>query len=179
MDYIIAFREKGGEEMNKKILLPIMALLVLFAVAPVMAPPAAKTTYTADVDLDILSLDEEWTTEGGILHVKGVIAEGPFDSEDLGIEEATMEKKFDYTVNTNTGKGTLHGKFVLTVGTIGTLEGSFRGKITDGTHLSGTVVGHGTEGFEGVKTMGLWEGDIVGGTLIENELEAILLSPKG
>jgi len=164
--------------MNKKVLMPAMALLVLVIVAPVMAAPAAKIPYTADVRLEITSQGEGWTTEGGILHVKGLIAEGSFDSAGLGIFDATMWKKLDYTLNMITGEGTMHGKFVLTVDGMGTFEGSFRDKITDFTHLSGTVVGQGTGGFAGWKTMGTWYGDIIDGT-IENVLEAIILSPKG
>jgi len=163
--------------MNKKVLMPVMALLVLFVVAPVMAARAAKIPYTADVILEIISLDEEWTTEGGILHVKGLIAEGSFVST-LGID-GVMWKKLDYTLNTNTGKGTMHGKFVLTVGEVGTFEGSFRDKITEFTHLSGTVVGQGTGGFAGLKTMGTWYGDIKEDGTIVNVLNAIILSPKG
>ena len=162
--------------MNKKVLMPVMALLVLFAVVPVMAAPAAKIQYTADVILEIISLDEDWTTEGDILHVKGLIANGTFVSS-LGIS-GVMWKKLDYTLNMITGKGTMHGKFVLTVDGMGTFEGSFRDKITDFTHLSGTVVGQGTDGFAGLKTMGTWYGDIIDGTIV-NVLNAIILSPKG
>ena len=164
--------------MNKKVLMPLMVLLVLFAVAPVMAAPATKTAYTADVILTIIDPGETWTTEGGILHVKGLIAQGSFDSADLGIVDATMWKKLDYSLNTITGKGTMHGKFVLTVNG-GTIEGSFRDKITDSTHLAGTVVGQGTGGFAGWKTMGTWYGDIIvdGPTTIVNVLDAILLIP--
>jgi hypothetical protein len=166
---------------NKKYLVFVMALLVLVIVAPVMVPvmaaPAVKTPYTAVVSLTITDPGEVWTTRGGIQHVKGVFAEGSFDSAILP-ESGIMQKEFDFTVNVNTGKGTIHGKFVLTVGAIGTLEGSFRGIITGGIYLAGTVVGCGTGGFEGLKTMGIWEGEI-DGAQIENVLEAILLSPKG
>ncbi len=164
--------------MNKKVLMPVFVLIVLFAIAPAVAAPAAKTPYTANVILNITSPGEGWTTEGDILHVKGLIAEGTFNSSDLGIVDATMWKKLDYTLNTITGKGTMHGKFVLTVDGMGTFEGSFRDIITDSTHLSGTVVGQGTGGFEGWKTMGTWYGDIMDGT-IENVLEATILSPRG
>jgi hypothetical protein len=165
-------------KMKKKILMPVIALLALFVVAPVTAAPAAKIPYTADVSLEITSQGEYWTTEGGLLHVRGLIAEGLFNSADLGIVDATMWKKLDYTLNTVTGEGTMHGKFVLTVGEAGTFEGSFRDRITDFTHLSGTVVGQGTGAFAGWKTMGIWYGDIIDGT-IENVLEAMILSPKG
>jgi len=164
--------------MNKKVLIPVMALLVLFAVAPVMAATAAKTPYTANVKLDIISIDKVWTTKRGIQQVRGLIAEGFFNSTELGIDNATMWKKLDYTLNTITGKGTMHGKFVLTVGEAGTIEGSFRDKITNSTHLAGTVVGQGTGAFAGWKTMGIWYGDIIDGT-VENVLEAIILMPKG
>ena len=165
--------------MNKKVLMPAIALLLLLIVAPAIAAPAAKIPYTADVRLEITSPGKHWTTKGGILHVKGLIAEGSFDSADLGIVGATMWKKLDYTLNTITGEGTMHGKFVLTVDGMGTLEGSFRDKITDSTHLTGTVVGQGTGGFTGWKTMGTWYGDIKEGGIIENVLEAKLLLPKG
>ena len=166
--------------MNKKVLMSVMALLMLFVVAPVMAAPAVKIDYEADVSLTIIDPGEEWTTNGGILHIKGVIAEGSFVS-DLGIE-GDMLKEFDLTLNLNTGKGTLHGKFVLTVtvGGVGTLKGSFMGIITDYDELAGTVVGHGTGDFEGAKTMGTWEGEVDFGLgTIENTLDAIILSPKG
>ncbi|UCG36119.1 MAG: hypothetical protein JSV64_05725 [Candidatus Bathyarchaeota archaeon] len=163
--------------MNKKVLMPFMALLASFAVAPLVAAPAVKIPYTADVSLEITDPGESWIM-GGILQVRGLIAVGTFDSADLGISGATMWKKLDYTLNTITGKGTMHGIFVLTVDGVGTFEGSFRDKITDSTHLAGTVVGQGTGAFEGVKTMGIWYGDIIDGT-IENVLEAQLLFPKG
>jgi len=162
--------------MNKKVLIPVMALLVLFVVAPAMAAPAAKIKYTADVSLVIISPGEEWTTEGGILHVKGLIANGTFVSS-LGIS-GVMLKKLDFTLNTITGKGTMNGKFVLTVGEVGTFEGSFRDKITEFNHYSGTVVGQGTGGFAGLKTMGTWEGEKDGNAIV-NVLDAIILSPKG
>ncbi len=163
--------------MNKKVMLPAMALLLLFVVVPVMAAPAVKTPYMANVSLVITDPGESWT-KGDILQVRGLIAVGTFDSTDLGISGAIMWKELDYTLNTITGKGTMHGKFVLTVDGAGTIEGSFRDKITDFTHLAGTVVGQGTGAFEGVKTMGIWYGDIIDGT-VENVLEAQLLSPKG
>jgi len=151
---------------------------VLFAVAPVTAAPATMIPYTADVSLEITYEGEDWTTKGGILRVKGLIAEGLFNSADLEIVDATMWKKLDYTLNTATGEGTMHGKFVLTVGEAGSFEGSFRDKITDFTHLSGTVVGQGTGAFAGWKTMGIWYGDIIDGT-IENVVEAVILAPRG
>ena len=164
--------------MNRKVTMSIIALVVLFTVTPAMAAPATKTPYTATVFLNITDPGESWTTENGILQVRGLLAEGTFNSPDLGIADANMWKTIDYTLNTNTGKGTMHGKFVLTVDGMGTFEGSFRDRITDSTHLAGTVVGQGTGGFAGWKTMGIWYGDIIDGT-VENVLEATILSPRG
>ncbi len=164
--------------MNKKVLMPVMALVVLFAVTPVMAAPAYKLPYTADVFLNIIDPGESWITEDGILQVRGLLAEGTFNSADLGIADAAMWKTIDYALDTITGEGTMHGKFVLTIDGAGTFEGSFRDRITNSTHLAGTVVGQGTGAFAGWKTMGTWYGDIIDGT-VENVLEAIILSPKG
>ncbi len=162
--------------MNRMILMPFIALLAFFAATPLVAAPAARVPYTADVSLVITDPGESWT-RGGIMQVRGLIAVGTFDSADLGISGATMWKELDYTLNTITGKGTMHGIFVLAVDGAGTFEGSFRDRITDSTHLAGTVVGQGTGAFEGVKTMGIWYGDIIDGT-VENVLEAQLLFPR-
>ncbi|UCE96037.1 MAG: hypothetical protein JSV51_10165 [Candidatus Bathyarchaeota archaeon] len=163
--------------MNKKILLPFMALLMFFAVKPLVAAPAVRVPYIADVSLVITDPGVSWAM-GDILQVRGLIAVGTFDSAELGIFGATMWKKLDYAFNTMTGNGTMHGKFVLTVDGAGTFEGSFRDRITGYTHLAGTVVGHGTGAFEGAKTMGIWYGEIIDGT-IENVLEAQILLPRG
>jgi hypothetical protein len=161
----------------KKISMAFLALLAFFAVTPLVVAPAVKVPYIADVSLVFTDPGEMWTNDG-ILHVRGLIAVGTFDSADLGIFGATMWKKLDYTLNTDTGIGTMHGIFILTVDGAGTFEGSFRDRITGFTHLAGTVVGQGTGDFEGVKTMGIWYGDIIDGT-VENVLEAQLLFPRG
>jgi hypothetical protein len=163
----------------KKALVPALALAALLAIVPAIAGPATWVPYTADVRLEVLFPGRVWTTEGGILQVRGLIAEGSFDSADLGIAGATMWKTIDYALNTMTGEGTMNGKFILTVDGMGTFEGSFRDRITESTHLAGTVVGQGTGGFEGWKTMGTWFGDILGDGSIENVLEAKLLIPRG
>lgn len=170
------------KKVRSKVLVIGLALALVLLATPflgsVMAAPAAKIPYTANVSLTITDPGESWTARGDILQVRGLIAVGTFNSADLGIVDATMWKTLDYTLNMNTGKGTMHGKFVLTVDGAGTFEGSFRDTITDSTHLAGTVVGQGTGAFAGWKTMGIWYGDIIDGS-VENVLEAIILSPKG
>jgi hypothetical protein len=163
--------------MNKKVMILLMMLIMVFAVPPVLSAPATRTPYTVDVVLTITEPGVEWVSVGGIYNVRGMIAMGTFDSTELGIS-GEMYKTLDYTINQLTGKGTMHGQFVLTVPGVGTIEGSFRDRITDATHFSGTVVGQGTGGFEGMITRGTWEGDLTGIT-IENVVDAVLISTRG
>ena len=61
--------------MKKGILIPLVALLMLFAVTPVMAAPATKTPFTAEASYVFgnISPGIEWGA-GGIYHVKGAIS---------------------------------------------------------------------------------------------------------
>lgn len=162
----------------KKALMPVMVLLVLFAVAPVMAAPATKTLFTAEASFipGSISTGRGWITEDGIQHVKGAISEGTV----TGGMSGTFWIMSDEVVDLNTGDGANHGKFVLTING-GTFEGSFQSIVYMYT-FSGTFVGHGTGVYEGQKIMGSHEGElIVVDTLpiVEMVLEGIILSPKG
>ncbi len=53
----------------KKILIPVMALLVLFVLTPVMAAPATKSAFTATLTLTYLPTENEWITVDCIYHV--------------------------------------------------------------------------------------------------------------
>jgi len=158
----------------KKVLMPVMALIVLFAIAPVMAP-ATKTPFTAQATFisGNVSPGKMWTTKGNITHIKGSISSGNV----TGGLSGTVLVVTDEALDLNTGMGVLHGKFVLTV-VGGTFKGSFRGLVTGGIHLSGTVVAQGTGAVEGKKLMGSFEGEaiLVKVTLM---LEGMILSPKG
>jgi len=162
----------------KKVLIPVMALLVLFVVAPVMAAPATKTPFTATITLTFLPTENEWITEDGIYHVKEQVAKGAVTGDVSG----DMLLVRHMTLDLNTGEGSCHGKFVVTVDG-GTFEGSEQSTITnyaagpDG--ISGTLVAHGTGMYKGLKMMGSFEGGLIGADTMQAILEGIILSPKG
>lgn len=171
----------------RKVLMSAMALLLCaFAVAPVIATTATKTPFTAVVCFTpgTVSQGEQWTTEDGILHIKGMISEGTVilhigGASDLsGAFWVTHSEAFDL----NTGEGANHGKFVITVAEGDVFEGSFQGMITEGYRLSGTFVGQGTGAYEGKKMMGSFEGVMYMDTrppVVELVFEGMILSPKG
>lgn len=161
----------------KKVLMPILALLVLFAVTPAVAAPATKTLFTAEASFipGSISPGKGWVTKGGIQHIKGATSEGTVTGDISG----TMLLVSDETMNLNTGKGTNHGRFVLTVDG-GTFEGSFQSIVT--LHVfSGTFIGHGTGTYEGQKIMGSHQGELTVDAIpvVEMVLDGIILLPKG
>ena len=110
----------------KKVLIPVMALLVLFAVAPVMAAPATKTPFTAEASFLFgnVSPGTEWTTDDGIYHLKGAVSSGSFTAISGPDISGTLMIGHSLVIDTNTGLGDCHGKFVLAVEGVGTFEGS-------------------------------------------------------
>ena len=168
----------------KKVLIPVIALLVLFAVAPVIAAPATKTPFTAETSFipGNISPGEVWITKDGIRHVKGAISEAPVTGDISG----TMWLVSAETIDLNTGEGAVHGKFVLTVDG-GTFEGSFQSVFTPLSpgqlRISGTFTGQGTGTYEGQKIMVSSEGKLILPPplppVVEILLEGIILSPKG
>jgi len=162
--------------LNKKIVIPVMALLVLFVVAPVMAAPATKTPFTAAITLTFLPTENQWITEDGIYHVKEQVAEGTVTGDVSGEMQLVRHMILDL----NTGEGSCHGKFVVTVDG-GTFEGSEQSEITNYAALpdgiSGTLVAHGTGDYVGLKMMGSFEGGLIEENIVQATLEGIILSP--
>ena len=172
----------------KKVLMPVMALLVLFVVTPVMAAPATKIPFTAEASsvFGNISPGIEWEADG-IYHVKGAISLGNVTTISGPDISGTMRSVTDLTINTKTGLGGCYNKIVVTVEGVGTFEGSQHSThtiipIPDPPYLkdvtSGSFVLHGTGEFEGLKMMGSYEGEIIN-KLVEMALEGIILSPKG
>ncbi len=62
----------------RKVLMAVMLLLVLSAVIPVIAAPAAKIPFTSVVNFGFGNIYEgkSWITEDGIYHIKGATSEG-------------------------------------------------------------------------------------------------------
>ena len=171
----------------KKVLIPVMALLVLFAVTSVMAAPATKIPFTGEASFGFgnVSPGEDWTTEDGIYHLKGAVSEGTTDIHSAyGDISGALMVRHDLVLDTNTGLGACHGKIVITVVVdtvvLGTFEGSEHGAhtITDHHYISGTLVAKGTGMFEGLKMMGSYEGELIDGTVVM-DMKGTLLSPTG
>ena len=171
----------------KKVMIPVIALLVLFAVTPVMAEPATKIPFTGwgTFVFGNVSPGEEWTTEDGVYHVKGVVSQGDATVySPLGVMEGTMIMVHSLALDLNTGQGDCHGKFIIAVPGVGTFEGSEHGShtiTTEGHYISGGFVGKGTGGFDGVKMKSSYEGEILTvGTqqVVEGDIEGTLLFPN-
>jgi len=165
----------------KKVLIPVMVLLVLFVVTPVMAAPATKTTFTSEASFGFgnVSPGEDWTTEDGIYHLKGAVSEGTTDIHSAyGDMSGTLVIRHSLVIDTNTGLGACHGKFVITVDGLGTFEGSEHGAhtITDHHYITGNLVAKGTGMFEGLKMTASYEGEVIDGIVVM-DMEGILLSP--
>jgi len=165
----------------KKALLSVIALIVLFALAPVMAAPAIKTLFTAEASFVPGNIDpgKEWITKDGIYHVKGQVGTGLVTGDISGwltiVRHATLDL--------NTGEGSCHGKIVIDVDGVGSFEGSEQSTITLwGASISGTFLAHGTGMYEGRTMMGSFEGgvNIVDGVkTVVAEFKGIILSPQG
>jgi len=164
--------------------MPVMALAVLLTITPVMAA-ATKTLFTAEASFFPISPGKQWTTEDGILQVKGAIFEGTITSISGPDISGAIWMRVDETLDLNTGEGSLHGKWTITTMPDSyTFEGSAVGVTTPTSpttsHLSGAFIGHGTGDYDGQKMMGSFEGEVTTGVYpIELNMEGIILSPKG
>ncbi len=168
----------------KKALLPVMALSLLFAVTSVMAAPATKTQFTTEASFvpGNISIGEVWITKDGIRHVKGATS-FTFVTGDIS---GTMWLVSSETIDLNTGEGTNHGEFVLTVNS-GTFEGSFQGEFSPQSPgqlaISGTFVGQGSGIYDRQMIMASSKGRLIlpepGPPVVEIVLEGTILSPKG
>ena len=160
--------------MNKKVLMLIIPLLAL---SMMVTSVKAKTVepYESLVEMWLVDPGEVWYSEEGILHMRG--------SYWAGTEEGTLgmgifEEWYNHlSLDETTGEGTVSAKWKLTLPE-GTIEGSWRGKITLGYIISGTFVGtHGTGEFEGVKKSGSVEGFLTDPTHALAEISGIIVWP--
>jgi len=166
--------------MNKNVLMSLMILLVLSIT--VISPVKGKKTvelYESHVEMELIDPGTMWFNEKGIMHLKGSYWNGTEEvSVPVGLGTAIFEEWYNHlSLDPTTGKGTLSAKWRLTFPG-GTIEGSARGKITEGYLLSGTFVGaHGSGDFEGVKKMGSFEGMLTSETTAVAEISGIIVYP--
>ena len=165
--------------MRKVVLMSIVGLLALsmIAISPVKA--RAVETYQSHIEAELMDPGKQWVSEEGILHIKDSYWKGTEEvivPDTLGT--AIFEEWYDsLSLDLATGKGTLTVKWKLTFPG-GTIEGSARGKISQGYLVSGTFVGtHGTGDFEGVKKRGSIEGILLDPQHMEAEISGIIVFP--
>ncbi len=140
----------------KKVLLPIVALLILSVM--LIAPAKAKTKepYSSYIESALIDPGKQWVSEDGILHIR--------DSYWAGTEVGTLgTSKFEdwlsFNINLATGEGTFSGNWLLTFEGRGTFSGSATGKISQGYLITGMFIGtHATGEFEGIQKKGSLNG---------------------
>lgn len=140
--------------LNRKVVVPILALLLLAMMMVSPANAVTKEDYWAHHEMDLVDPGKVWVTKGGIQHIKDSIWEGT--TEDCSLGEGTFKVWYEQiNLNLVTGEGTFQGKFIITIDGRGTIEGSGRGTITDFVNAPGTFVAtHCTGDFENVNAMG-------------------------
>ena len=152
----------------RKILLPIVTLLVLSVM--LIAPTMAKTEapYSSHIESALVDPGKQWVTEGGILHIRDSYWKG---TEVGTLGNGTFEDWLSFNINLATGEGTFSGHWLLTYKG-GTISGSARGTISMGYLINGTFIGtHGTGEFEHVQKKGSLNGMLVDPT--HTEIDAV------
>jgi len=167
--------------------LALLALAMVVALSIFAAPVAAKATKTSfKARLETptpLGVEKVWSTnEERILHVRGEhvkrdITDLDGDGSFYGWEEVVN----NVNLNLETLDGNAWGEVTLYVtwhDVEGIFEAHYSGQIRDGL-IDGTVVGHGTGNFKGMKFMArFWDEEVPGEEHIEF-LEGIVLDPHG
>jgi hypothetical protein len=140
----------------RKILLPMVTLLVLSVM--LIAPTMAKTEvpYSSHIESALVDPGKQWVTEDGILHIR--------DSYWVGTEvgtlgSSTFEDWLSLNVDLATGEGNFYGHWQLTFEGRGTISGSARGTISMGYLINGMFIGtHATGEFKGMQKKGSLDG---------------------
>ena len=153
----------------RKILLPMVALLVLSVM--LIAPTMAKTEvpYSSHIETALVDPGKQWVTQNGILHIRDSYWKG---TEVGTLGSGTFEEWLSLNINSATGEGTFSSHWLLTYEGHGTISGSARGTISKGYLINGTFIGtHGTGEFEHVQKKGSLNGMLVDST--HTEIEAV------
>ncbi len=140
----------------KKILLPMVALLILSVM--LITPTKAKTEepYSSHIESAMIDPGKQWVSEDGVLHIR--------DSYWVGTEvgtlgSSTLEDWLSLNVDLATGKGNFYGHWQLTFKEGSTFSGTATGKISLGYLINGMFIGtHATGEFEGVQKKGSLDG---------------------
>jgi len=160
----LSLDEKWRRYKMRKILLPMVTLLVLSVM--LIAPTMAKTEvpYSSHIESALVDPGKQWVTEDGILHIRDSYWKG---TEVGTLGSGTFEDWLSLNINVATGEGTFSSHWLLTYEGRGTISGSARGTISMGYLINGTFIGtHGNGEFEHVQKKGSLDGYLAGPTLI-------------
>jgi hypothetical protein len=159
----------------RKILLPIVTLLVLSVM--LIAPTMAKTEvpYSSHIESALVDPGKQWVTKNGILHIRDSYWKG---TEVGTLGNGTFEEWLSFNINLATGEGTFSGHWLITFEGRGTISGSARGTISMGYLIKGTFIGtHGTGEFKHVQKKGSLNGMLVDPTHTEIDTVGTVFYP--
>ena len=168
----------GGERVNKKILVILTTLMTIGLLAPtVMADPSTKTPVTATSERIGVVPGEQWTTNGGIIQIRGQQVTYKVTLNIFGESSlfGLSSNVWNGRVNPKTGKMIIHYETVWTFSG-GSFEGVLQSRLESSPppyeyyEIHGVLKGTGV--FEGQKLMLSYEG-----STINPEWTGILLRP--
>jgi len=140
----------------KKILLPIVALLILSVMLITPAKAKTKEPYSSYIERTLIDHGKQWVSEDGILHIRDSYWAG---TETGSLGTSKFEDWLSMNIDLATGEGTFNGKWRLTFEGRGTFSGTATGKISQGYLITGMFIGtHATGEFEGFQKKGSLNG---------------------
>ena len=170
----------------KKVLIPVMALLMLWVITPVMAP-SEKIDNWGEFLGSATWPGEFWITNDLILHIKGAEGTGDVTGNLPGHMTFTLNAAIDVNPESPTfGVGSMHGKYVYSDDYGNTFEGNWRTENWGVVNMEGTGVAHGTGDYEGMiqhVTFSGWNMYLAnpdyGPNGVYFDFDGIILSPHG
>jgi hypothetical protein len=126
---------------KKMVLVPILALLLLFIVAPAMATPATKVPVTITTASTGMTFGYWWVTDGGVVQMRDFASDGKaylqLASSPSTVYTLTTHREFFTTVIIGNdipfpgpwpdAKGITHSNVVWTYSVDGQVQGTFKG----------------------------------------------------
>ena len=130
--------------MKKVIFVSILALIMLFTVAPAMAAPATKVPVTISTSTTGMTFGDFWVTDGGVVQMRDFASDGKaylqVASSPPVAYQLTTHRDFSATINLEKdipfpgpwpdAKGITHSTLVWTYSVDGQVQGTFKGEWT-------------------------------------------------
>jgi len=132
------------KKMKKVIFVSILALIMLFTVAPAMAAPATKVPVTISTSTTGMTFGDFWVTDGGVVQMRDFASDGKaylqVASSPPVAYQLTTHRDFSATINLEkdipfpgpwpNAKGITHSTLVWTYSINGQVQGTFKGEWT-------------------------------------------------